>query len=225
MVLSGWLIALLSAAYLGVLFAVARFGDARADAGKSIISANVYAMSLAVYCTSWTFYGSVGRATSGGLSFLTIYLGPTLMLLFVGVIVKMIRISKAQRITSIADFIASRYGKSQLLAGMVTVIAVIGVVPYIALQLKAMAASVDVLLNHSGSKGEWLGLDSTFLIAVILALFSILFGTRHLDATERHEGMVAAVAFESVVKLIAFMAVGIFVTYDAPGRRPKSCPV
>lgn len=217
MVLSGWLIALLSAAYLGVLFAVARFGDARADAGKSIISANVYALSLAVYCTSWTFYGSVGRATSGGLSFLTIYLGPTLMLLFVGVIVKMIRISKAQRITSIADFIASRYGKSQLLAGMVTVIAVIGVVPYIALQLKAMAASVDVLLNHSGSKGEWLGLDSTFLIAVILALFSILFGTRHLDATERHEGMVAAVAFESVVKLIAFMAVGIFVAYGLFG--------
>ena len=217
MLLSGWFIALLSAAYLGLLFAVARFGDARADAGKSIISANVYALSLAVYCTSWTFFGSVGRATSGGLSFLTIYLGPTLMLLFVSVIVKMVRISKAQRITSIADFIASRYGKSQLLAGMVTIIAVIGVVPYIALQLKAMAASVDVLLAHSGQSGEWLGLDSTFLIAIILALFSILFGTRHLDATERHEGMVAAVAFESVVKLIAFMAVGVFVTYGMFG--------
>jgi len=215
--LSGWFIALLSAGYLGLLFAVARFGDARADAGKSIISANVYALSLAVYCTSWTFYGSVGRATSGGLSFLTIYLGPTLMLLFVGVIVKMIRISKAQRITSIADFIASRYGKSQLLAGMVTVIAVIGVVPYIALQLKAMAASLDVLLDRAGNAGGWLGLDSTFLIALILALFSILFGTRHLDATERHEGMVAAVAFESVVKLIAFLAVGLFVTYGLYG--------
>lgn len=217
MVLSGWLIALLSVAYLGLLFAVARFGDARADAGKSIISANVYALSLAVYCTSWTFYGSVGRATSGGLSFLTIYLGPTLMLLFVSVIVKMIRISKAQRITSIADFIASRYGKSQLLAGMVTIIAVIGVVPYIALQLKAMAASVDVLLASSGRSGVWLGLDSTLLIAAILALFAILFGTRHLDATERHEGMVAAVAFESVVKLLAFMAVGLFVTYGMYG--------
>ena len=217
MALSGWFIALLSAAYLGLLFAVARFGDARADAGKSIISANVYALSLAVYCTSWTFFGSVGRATSGGLSFLTIYLGPTLMLLFVGVIVKMIRISKAQRVTSIADFIASRYGKSQLLAGMVTVIAVIGVVPYIALQLKAMAASLDVLLDRTGNAGGWLGLDSTFLIALILALFSILFGTRHLDATERHEGMVAAVAFESVVKLIAFLAVGLFVTYGLYG--------
>jgi Na+/proline symporter/signal transduction histidine kinase len=215
--LSGWSIALLAAAYLGLLFGVARFGDARADAGKSIISANVYALSLAVYCTSWTFYGSVGRATSGGLSFLTIYLGPTLMLLCVGVIIKMIRISKAQRITSIADFIASRYGKSQLLAGMVTVIAVIGVVPYIALQLKAMAASVDVLLEHSGSAVEFWGVDSTFLIAAVLALFSILFGTRHLDATERHEGMVAAVAFESVVKLLAFMAVGLFVTYGMFG--------
>ena len=217
MALSGWFIALLSAGYLGLLFAVARFGDARADAGRSIISANVYALSLAVYCTSWTFYGSVGRATSGGLSFLTIYLGPTLMLLFVSVIVKMIRISKAQRITSIADFIASRYGKSQLLAGMVTVIAVIGVVPYIALQLKAMEASVDVLLGQSGSADAWLGLDSTFLIAAILAIFSILFGTRHLDATERHEGMVAAVAFESVVKLLAFTAVGVFVTYGMFG--------
>jgi Na+/proline symporter/nitrogen-specific signal transduction histidine kinase len=215
--LAGWFIALVATAYLGLLFAVARFGDARADAGKSIISANVYALSLAVYCTSWTFYGSVGRATSGGLSFLTIYLGPTLMLLCVGIIIKMIRISKAQRITSIADFIASRYGKSQLLAGMVTVIAVIGVVPYIALQLKAMAASVEVLLEHSAGAVEVWGLDSTFLIAVVLALFSILFGTRHLDATERHEGMVAAVAFESVVKLVAFMAVGLFVTYGMFG--------
>ena len=127
--LSTGFVLFLSALYLGLLFAVARFGDARADAGKPIITANVYALSLAVYCTSWTFYGSVGRATSGGLSFLTIYIGPTLMLLFVGVIIKMIRISKAQRITSIADFIGSRYGKSQLLAGLVTVIAVIGVVP------------------------------------------------------------------------------------------------
>jgi Na+/proline symporter len=216
-VLSAGFILFLSALYLGLLFAVARFGDARADAGKSIISANVYALSLAVYCTSWTFYGSVGRATSGGLSFLTLYIGPTLMLLFVGVIIKMIRISKAQRITSIADFIASRYGKSQLLAGLVTVIAVIGVVPYIALQLKAVAASLDVLLDRSGTSLMPAMLDSTFLIAALLAVFTILFGTRHLDATERHEGMVAAIAFESVVKLLAFLAVGLFVTYGMFG--------
>ncbi len=215
--LSAGVILLVSAVYLGLLFAVARFGDARADAGRSIISANVYALSLAVYCTSWTFYGSVGRATSGGLSFLTIYIGPTLMLLFVGVIVKMIRISKAQRITSIADFIASRYGKSQLLAGLVTVIAVVGVVPYIALQLKAVAASLEVLLDHSGNSFNLPLFDSTFVIAALLAVFTILFGTRHLDATERHEGMVAAIAFESVVKLLAFLAVGLFVTYGMFG--------
>ena len=215
--LSGWFLALLSTAYLGLLFAVARFGDARADAGRSIISANVYALSLAVYCTSWTFYGSVGRATSGGLSFLTIYLGPTLMLLFVTVIVKMVRISKTQRITSIADFIASRYGKSQVLAGLVTVIAVIGVVPYIALQLKAVSASLDVFFEQTGSVSNFWWEDSTLIIAALLALFTILFGTRHLDATERHEGMVAAVAFESVVKLAAFLAVGAFVTYGMFG--------
>jgi hypothetical protein len=216
-VLSPGFILFVSAAYMGLLFAVARFGDARADAGRSIITANVYALSLAVYCTSWTFYGSVGRATSGGLSFLTIYIGPTLMLLFTGVIVKMIRIAKTQRLTSIADFIAARYGKSQLLAGLVTVIAVIGVVPYIALQLKAVAASLDVLLGGQGTNFLPAMFDSTLVIAALLALFTILFGTRHLDATERHEGMVAAVAFESVVKLVAFTAVGIFVTYGMFG--------
>jgi Na+/proline symporter/nitrogen-specific signal transduction histidine kinase len=215
--LSGWFILLLSTAYLAVLFAVARFGDARADAGKSIISANVYALSLAVYCTSWTFYGSVGRASSGGLSFLTIYIGPTLMLMMTGIILKMIRISKVHRITSIADFIASRYGKSQLLAGLVTVIAVVGVIPYIALQLKAIAASLDVLLLEGEADFLPWWLDSTFLIAALLAVFTILFGTRHLDATERHEGMVAAVAFESVIKLLAFLAVGLFVTYGMFG--------
>lgn len=211
--LSGWLVTFLAVLYLGTLFAIARYGDARADAGRSIISANVYALSLAVFCTSWTFFGSVGRATSGGLSFLTIYLGPTLMLLCVGVLVKMLRIAKAQRITSIADFIAARYGKSALLAGLVTVIAVIGVVPYIALQLKAVAASLEVLVDQPGQGVRLAGIDSTLLVAAVLAAFTILFGTRHLDATERHEGMVAAVAFESLVKLLAFLAVGLFVTY------------
>ncbi|WP_415034116.1 ATP-binding protein [Azonexus sp.] len=211
--LSGTLVAFLSVLYLGALFAIARFGDARADAGRSIISANVYALSLAVYCTSWTFFGSVGRATSGGLSFLTIYLGPTLMLLCVGVLVKMLRIAKAQRITTIADFIAARYGKSAWLAGLVTVIAVVGVVPYIALQLKAVAASLEVLFDQPGQAVRVAGIDSTLLVAAVLAAFTILFGTRHLDATERHEGMVAAVAFESLVKLLAFLAVGLFVTY------------
>lgn len=207
-----WTVFLLAAGYLALLFAIARFGDRRADQGRSIISANVYGLSLAVYCTSWTFFGSVGRAASGGMGFLTIYLGPTLMLLMVPVILKMIRISKLERLTSIADFIAARYGKRQSLAGLVTVIAVIGIVPYIALQLKAIASSLNVLFPEEGGL-TLLGLDTTAVIAVALAVFTILFGTRHLDATERHEGMVAAIAFESIIKLLAFLAVGVFVTY------------
>lgn len=207
-----WVVFLMAAGYLGLLFAIARFGDQRADQGRSIISANVYSLSMAVYCTSWTFFGSVGRAASGGMGFLTIYLGPTLMLLLVPVLLKIIRISKLERLTSIADFIAARYGKSQSLAGLVTVIAVIGIVPYIALQLKAIASSLAALFPEEGG-ALFLGLDSTAAIAIALAVFTILFGTRHLDATERHEGMVAAIAFESVVKLLAFLAIGIFVTY------------
>jgi len=208
-----WVVILTSFAYLAALFAVARYGDARADAGRSIITANVYSLSLAVYCTTWTFYGSVGRAASNGLIFLPVYLGPTLMFLFSTVVLKMVRISKAQRITSIADFLASRYGKSQLLAGLVTVIAVIGVVPYIALQLKAVSASLEVLFSRPSAQFHPLLPDVTLLIAGVMAVFTILFGTRHLDTTERHEGMVAAIAFESVVKLVAFVAVGLFVTY------------
>ncbi|WP_303784150.1 sensor histidine kinase [Azovibrio restrictus] len=210
--MSPWAVFLLAVGYLLLLFAIARFGDRRADQGRSIITANVYALSLAVYCTSWTFYGSVGRAASGGLGFLTIYLGPTLMLMLVPVILKIIRISKRERLTSIADFIAARYGKCQSLAGLVTVIAVIGIVPYIALQLKAIASSLQVLFPH-GQGVSLLGLDTTAVIAIALAAFTILFGTRHLDATERHEGMVAAIAFESLVKLLAFLAVGMFVTF------------
>ncbi|MEN3374508.1 sensor histidine kinase [Dechloromonas sp. ZS-1] len=204
------IVVLISLAYLGLLFAVARFAEQRAAAGRSIITPSLYALSLGVYCTSWTFYGSVGRATSGGLSFLTIYLGPTLMLLLTGVIVKMIRISKAQRITSIADFIGARYGKSYWLAGLATIVAVLGIVPYIALQLKAIAASLGILLaDPAAGQGFW----PTLAITASLAVFTIWFGTRHLDATERHEGMVAAIAFESIVKLLAFLAVGLFVTF------------
>ncbi len=218
---AGWLVVLVSIAYLGVLFAIAHYGDRRADAGRSIISRpSVYALSLAVYCSTWTYYGSVGRAAASGIGFLPVYLGPTLMMsLCWFVLLKMIRIAKANRLTSIADFIAARYGKSQLLGGLVTVIAVIGTVPYIALQLKAVSTSLLLLLHYPEilvparvDALPWLS-DSTFYVALILAAFTILFGTRHLDATERHEGMVAAIAFESVVKLLAFTAVGLFVTF------------
>jgi Na+/proline symporter/signal transduction histidine kinase len=219
--LTGGIIVVASFAYVGLLFAIAAYGDKRADAGRSLIAnPYIYALSLAVYCTSWTFYGSVGRAATSGIGFLPIYLGPTLTAaLWWFLLLKMIRISKANRITSIADFVASRYGKSQFLGGLVTVIAVVGIIPYIALQLKAISTSFSIILHYPGvALPEKIGTqlfvhDNTFYIALMLAMFTIFFGTRHLDATERHEGLVAAIAFESVIKLIAFLAVGLFVTY------------
>src|SRR5438477_4228275 len=219
--LQGGVILLCSFLYLGILFAIAFYADKRADAGRSIISSPyIYALSMAVYATSWTFYGSVGRAAASGVGFLPIYIGPTLMAaLWWLVLRKMIRISKVNRITSIADFIASRYGKSSLLGGLVTVIAVIGVVPYIALQLKAVSTSVTILLQYpdiavpADPQAIYVARYTAFYVALLLAVFTILFGTRHLDATERHEGIVAAIAFESLAKLLAFLAVGIFVTF------------
>lgn len=217
--LSGPVIAVASFAYLGLLFAIAHFGDKRADQGRSIIAnSTVYALSMAVYCTAWTYFGSVGRAASSGVGFLPVYLGPTLgMALAWLVLLKMVRISKAYRITSIADFIASRYGKSHVLGGLVSVIALVGTVPYIALQLKAVSSGIDLLvpgqdaLFRQTQAAGWL--DTTLFIALALAVFTILFGTRHLDASERHEGMVAAIAFESIVKLCAFLAVGLYVSF------------
>lgn len=207
-----------SVGYLVLLFAVAAFADRRAAEGRSVIgNAWVYALSLAVYCTAWTYFGSVGRAAAGGVWFLPIYLGPMLAMLLAWIVVrKMVRIAKTYRITSIADFIASRYGKSPLVAALVTLITVVGIVPYIALQLKAVSAGYQ-LLTHGTAPAEdpvmpWWQ-DGTLLVALALALFTILFGTRHLDSAERHEGMVAAIAFESVVKLAAFLAVGAVVTY------------
>lgn len=210
-------ILIFSFGYMGMLFAIAYFGDKRADANKSIISnPYIYALSLAVYCTAWTFYGSVGRAVESGPSFLTIYIGPTLMMSLSWLVLrKIIRISKTYRITSIADFIASRYGKSTTLGGLVAVIAVIGIVPYISIQLKAISKSYQTLINHPAGTGQIpVFNDNAFYVAVILAVFSILFGTRHLDVTERHEGLVAAIAFESIIKLAAFIGLGIFVSFS-----------
>lgn len=219
--LEGGVIFLVSFAYIGLLFAIAYYGDQRADAGRSLIgNPYIYALSLGVYCTAWTFYGSVGRAASTGIGFLPIYLGPTVMAaLWWFVLRKIIRISKLNRITSIADFIASRYGKSTTLGGLVTVIAVVGIIPYISLQLKAISTSFNVLWLHSeivtpNLTGLTLILsDTAFYVALLLAAFAILFGTRHLDVTEHHEGLVAAIAFESVIKLLAFLAVGVYVTF------------
>jgi len=219
--LKGWVIVCASFAYIGFLFAIAYYADKRADQGRSLIATPyVYALSLGVYATAWTFYGSVGRAAIDGVGFLPIYIGPTLMMILWWFVVrKMIRISKINRITSLADFVASRYGKSALLGGLVTVIAVVGILPYISLQLKAISTSFQILLQYPqivmpqkiGSVA--LFDDTAFYIAFFLAMFTIAFGTRQLDVAERHEGMVAAIAFESIVKLIAFIAVGAYVTF------------
>ncbi len=212
--------------YLALLFIIAAWGDRRAEQGRSVVnSPTIYALSIAVYCTAWTFYGSVGRAATTGLSFLLIYLGPTLAMLCGWLVLrKMIRIAHSQRITSIADFISARYGKSGGLGMLVALIAVIAIMPYIALQLKAITVSYGILTEYPNQTPPALSLsnfwnDKAFWVALVLAVFIILFGTRHLDASERHEGMVTAIAFESLVKLFAFMAVGIFacfVLYPGP---------
>ena len=220
--LNATVVVIVAFAYLGVLFAIAWYGDRVAKTGHSLIrSPVVYTFSLAVYCTSWTFYGAVGTAARRGLEFITIYTGPTIV--FLGwwfLLRKIARIAKSQRITSIADFIASRYGKSAFLGMLVTVIAMIGTMPYIALQLKAVSTTFTVLLSRdlfsdisvsiAGQPPSFLA-DAAFLTAIGMAIFAILFGTRHIDPNEHHEGMVAAIAFESCVKLFAFLAVGIYV--------------
>ena len=219
--LHGTNIFLISIAYLGLLFAVAYYADKRAEAGRPVIaSPYIYSLSLAVYATAWTFYGSVGRAASDGVGFLPIYLGPTLMMALWWVVLrKIVRISKQNRITSLADFIASRYGKSALLGGLVTVIAVIGILPYISLQLKAVSNSFTILVHYPEIvMPDEIGAapmrqDTALWVALILAAFSIAFGTRHLDVAEHHPGLITAIAFESLVKLLAFLAVGVFVTY------------
>ncbi|MCB2055756.1 MAG: histidine kinase, partial [Geminicoccaceae bacterium] len=215
--ISPWLVVLASFAYLGLLFAVASWGDRRADAGRSLLaSPYVYTLSLSVYCTAWTYYGSVELAAQNGLQFLPTYLGPTLAAFaFPFVLLKMLRITKAYGITSIADFIAARYGKSALLGGIVTIVAAVGVIPYISLQLKALAGSVTVMMGDDiagldgGIVSSVFGIDTALAITLLLATFTIFFGTRHIDATETHQGMVVAIAFESIVKLLAFLVVGI----------------
>jgi len=219
-VLQGWIIIAVALTYIGLLFAVASYGDhisARRKPGAR--RPVIYALSLAVYCTSWTFFGSVGLAAHAGFDFLTIYIGAGLMIgIGYPLVQRIVNLSKSQNITSIADFIAARYGKSQVVGAVVTVIAVIGIVPYIALQLKAISGSLSVILaakpHLAGSIGETPILaDSALFIAIALATFAVLFGTRHIDATEHQDGLVLAIATESVVKLLAFLAVGIFVTF------------
>ena len=206
--------------YIALLFLVAYYADKRQKAGRSI-TANplVYSLSIAVYATTWTYYGSVGKAATTGIDFLPIYLGPTLTAFsWWFLLKKIVRISKENNITSIADFISSRYGRSQWLGAIITVITLIGIMPYIALQLRAVSTSFTIITGyhdfHLALMESYIPLPHPgFLSALLLALFSVLFGARHLVSAERHEGLVAAIALESIVKLAAMLAVGAFITY------------
>src|SRR5579863_7124919 len=216
--LQGWVVIVIALAYIGFLFLVASYGDRRHELFRgSRAQLLIYPLSLAIYCTSWTFFGSVGVAARTGFDFLAIYIGPVMMVgLAYPLIIRIVRLAKAQNITSIADFIAARYGKSQAVAATVALIAIVGMIPYIALQLKAVSASVGTILAAvsagSGAAKPLLG-DIALFVALLMAAFAVLFGTRHIDATEHQDGLMLAVATESVIKLVAFLAVGIFVTF------------
>jgi Na+/proline symporter/signal transduction histidine kinase len=201
--------------YVGLLFLSALWVERKAAAGKNVANnALVYSLSLAIYCTSWTYYGSVGKAVSSGMFFITVYLGPTIIFVVGWTFLrKLVRIKHAERINSIADFISARYGNSQQLAALVTVIALIGIAPYIALQFKAIISTFKLITYTEGIEASFLTSNIGPIIVVLMTVFTIIFGVRRLDPTERHQGMVMAVAIESMVKLTTFLAAGIFVTY------------
>jgi len=199
--------------YLLLLFAIARYADRQKLLGKSIVAnPYVYALSLCVYVSAWTFYGSIGRAASTGLEFLPIYLGPVLAMTAGWIIIrKMIRVSKEHRLTSISDFISFRYGRSYAIGAVVAILSLIMVTPYVALQLIAISTSLDILSGPSIFLG--FAVESKLVVAVLLGTFAVIFGARHLDPMERHEGLIAVVAFESLVKIVAFLFVGLYITY------------
>ncbi|WP_420567918.1 ATP-binding protein [Thalassovita sp.] len=207
--------------YVALLFLVAFMAERAAQRGRSgwLRSPMIYTLSLSIYCTAWTFYGAVGYAARSGLEYLTIYIGPTLVMMgWWWGLRKLVRIGRTQRITSIADLISSRYGKSNALAVFVTVVAVIGTTPYIALQLQSVTSSFSSFALYDPSVAQLGDSDATALwVAVGLALFTVLFGTRNLDANERHHGVVMAIAMEAVVKLFALVAVGVFVVWGVGG--------
>ncbi|WP_230531307.1 PAS domain-containing hybrid sensor histidine kinase/response regulator [Microvirga roseola] len=215
---ASWAVILTALVYLCLLFAVAHWGD---NAGRRFVQgpyrATVAALALAVYCTSWTFFGSVGLATHSGLDFLAIYIGPILVIGLGHVLIaRIVRVAKTQNISSIADFVAARYGKSERVAALVSLIALIGSIPYIALQLKAVSSSLDVFLTAANgtvpTEIPFVG-NLSLVVAFVLAGFAVAFGTRHTDATEHQDGLMMAISLESVVKLVAFLVVGGYVTF------------
>ncbi|TPP09766.1 PAS domain-containing hybrid sensor histidine kinase/response regulator [Rhizobium glycinendophyticum] len=223
--LPGWIIVVAALGYLLFLFAVASYGDRKSKitgvpaGGRPM----VYALSLAVYCTSWTYFGGVGLAAEHGLEFMAIYIGPILMYtLGMPILRRIINLAKTEKITSGADFVAARYGKNPIVGLLVTIIYLVGIIPYIALQLKAVSSSVAAVMDPSAygiGTGNLYFIDLPLIVAFLLACFAVVFGTRHTDATEHQDGLILAIAMESVVKLVAFWTLGIFVVftlYDGP---------
>lgn len=213
--MQGWLVVPVSLAYLGVLFLIAWYGD-RQTRWLAKWRPWIYSLSIAVYCTSWTFYGTVGQASQNPWSFLPIYIAPIIVFTFGWrILARLILIAKREHITSIADFIAARYGKSQGLAVAVTLIAVAGILPYIALQLRGITMGLNIIAPDLGTQFGYQDENVSWFVVLALALFTMLFGTRHIDNTEHHRGMMMAIAFESIVKLVAFLVVGMFILYLA----------
>jgi len=199
---------------MGLMYLIATWGDKQDFSQNKPIRASIYSLSIAVYCTSWTFFGAVGTAAKTGWNFLPIYLGPILLFTLGWPLVKkIVKISKEKNVTSIADFVASLYGKSRKIAVLVTVITVIAAIPYISLQLETISSSLEVIAINDEDPGSWSTQLRTFFITIMLAFFSIIFGTKKLDVTEHHRGLMIAIAFESLLKLIAFIVVGLFVIF------------
>lgn len=200
--------------YLILLFLIANFAERLKRQNKSLLPPSLtYALSIAVFCTAWTFFGSIGNAAKTGIGFLPVYLGPTIFMPLISIVlIKIIRICKAQRITSIADFVSSRYGKNISLGIIVSVFCIIGIVPYIAIQLKAISSSINLLTQYANTQNS-IFTDTTFYIAIGLSIFIVIYGIRNIDTTERHSGVVTAIAFEAIIKLFAFIAVGVFICY------------
>ena len=215
---SNWLLVSVSIGYISLLFLIAYLGGKYRHKLVAKQHAVIYALSLGVYCTSWGFLGTSAQAAHGSFTYISVYLGPILLFVFAWPFIqRMIKTCLKLKITSIADLLSARFGKSQSLAFIVTVVALIGTLPYIALQLKAIVYSYKILQQNQDFPIWQLGL----IVSFILAGFTIIFGIRTIDVTERHPGVMIAIAFESAVKLIAFLMVGIFVSfyiYDSPAE-------
>lgn len=211
--MSNYLLFFIIILYLVLLFFIAYMAEKNSKS-KWVNNSYVYTFSLAVYCSAWTYYGSIGIAANSGISFLTIYLGPVIAApLWIILLRKVIRISRQHKISSLADFISLRYGKNRFLGALVTVVCVLGILPYISLQLKAVTETFEIMSDETSYVSTSILDDSTFYIAILLAVFSSIYGTQATDASEKHKGILTSVAFESVLKLIFFLIVGVFITY------------